>query len=124
MFLFAAGSSRIESKGNGVVVATDCPGAARAACAKKAVRGRFVTTWANFALSLPTIRYLCMPMSNGLVKRRVFLMQQKRLNGLASALQGPTPDSFTSTSSCRNRDAQRPSQQAVAASEDDIPPPI
>jgi len=65
-----------------------------------------------------------MPISNGLVKRRVFFMQRKRLNGLASALQGPTPDSFTSTSSCRNRDAQRPSQQVVAASEDDIPPPL
>jgi len=66
-----------------------------------------------------------MPISNGLVERRVFFtQQQERLNGLASALQGPTPDSFTSTSSCRNRDAQRPSQQAVAASEDDRPPPI
>ena len=52
-----------------------------------------------------------MPISDGLVKRRVlFMQQQERLNGLASALQGPTPDSFTSTSSCRNRDAHHPSQ--------------
>lgn len=45
MFMFAAGSSRIESKGSGAVVAT--PGLTQvpisASCAKTAVRGHFVT---------------------------------------------------------------------------------